>query len=274
MKFLIMTADYPEFLDWHYRQHPWLKNEPYDEQHRLRDESLFAEIHANVSNLRNLGHEAWDVYANNEFMQKMWAREHALTVSDTSWQFRLRRRTVPWISRIRRAWFHAVLAAQIKHYRPDVLLNQAMDNISGSFLKEMKTHVRFVVGQHAASPLSDGDDYGVYDLVLSSFPPTVEHFRKRGIPAELSRLAFEPQVLSSIAGDKAAFDVTFVGSFSAAVHSTRIAWLEHLCAELPQLRIWAGGIEHLSPHSPIRSHYAGQAWGATCTKSFMAPRSP
>jgi len=64
-------------------------------------------------------------------MQKTWAREHALTISDLQWKFRWRRQVVPWVSRVPRSWFYPILAAQIKYYRPDVLLNQAMDHVSG-----------------------------------------------------------------------------------------------------------------------------------------------
>jgi spore maturation protein CgeB len=260
MKFLIVSTDYPEFLRWHYGQRPGCQDRSYDEQLRFRDDSLFAEVHACVRNLRKLGHEAWVVHANNEFMQKTWAREHALTVADRQWNFRLRRHVVPWVSRISRAWFYPILAAQIKYYRPDVLLNQAMDTVNAAFLNDMKAYVRLVVGQHAASPVSV-DNVRSYDLIVSSFPPTVEKFRKQGVASELNRLGFDPDVGRSIAAERRVFDVTFVGSFAAAVHFTRISWLEDLCRRLPQLKIWAPQVENLSPSSPIRTHYAGQAWG-------------
>ena len=260
MKFLIISTDYPRFLRWYYGQHPRSQDLSYEEQLRRRDDSLFAEVHACVRNLRKLGHEAWVVHANNEIMQKTWAREHALTISDLQWKFRWRRQVVPWVSRVPRSWFYPILAAQIKYYRPDVLLNQAMDHVSGAFLNAVKPDVRLVVGQHAASPVPV-DNVQSYDLIVSSFPPTVENFRETGIPAELHRLGFDPYVSSSIASERGVFDVTFVGSFEAAVHSTRISWLEDLCRRLPQLKIWAPQVEHLSPTSPIPSHYAGQAWG-------------
>ena len=48
-------------------------------------------------------------------------------------------------------WFYDILAVQIKYYKPDILLNQAMDNISTSFLWEMKPYVRLLAGQIASS---------------------------------------------------------------------------------------------------------------------------
>ena len=55
--------------------------------------------------------------------------------------------------------------------------------------------VLVLLGQHAATSLPDHGDYSCYDLVVSSFPPTVEFFQRKGIPAVLHRLGFDPEVL-------------------------------------------------------------------------------
>ncbi|MEM4218057.1 MAG: glycosyltransferase [Candidatus Methanomethylicaceae archaeon] len=290
MKFLILNTDYPEFLRWLYAQHPGLKKQPYEEQMKARVESLFGVADFYSSNLRKLGHEAWDIHANNEFMQKAWAREHGARGIEHSakgigqrgrsavdWRETLQRaRRIaaktplrylkpffrPVLRRldIKQTWFYDILAAQIRYYKPDILLNQAMDGISSQFLREMKPYVRLLVGQHAATRLPDSEDWGCYDLVISSFPPTIEWFRHKGIPAELNRLAFEPRVLSYLNNEGKPFDVTFVGSFHS-VHNSRVALLEFLCPHIPNLRIWGPGIDHLSLNSPIRKCYRGQAWG-------------
>ncbi len=80
MKFLILNTDYPEFLRWLYAQHSGLEKQLYEVQYRARMDSLFGTADFYSSNLRKLGHEAWDVIANIEPMQKQWAREHG---SDT-----------------------------------------------------------------------------------------------------------------------------------------------------------------------------------------------
>jgi len=282
MKFLILNTDYPEFLRWLYAQHPGLEKQPCEEQMRVRSESLFGVADFYSSSLRKLGHEAWDIHANSEFMQKAWAREHGIRIEEPT-PVEQRARTV--LHRVRRmaaktplrhlkplvrpvlssldtkpTWFYDILAAQIKHHRPDVLLNQVMNGISSQFLKEMKPYVRLLVGQHAATRVSDAEDFRCYDLVVSSFPPTIEYFRRKGIPAELNRLGFEPRVLSCLEDEERTFDVAFIGSFHS-VHSSRVTWLEALCARFPQIRIWGAGIDHLSPASPIRKCYVGQAWG-------------
>jgi len=261
MKFVVLSADYPNFLDRLYAQYPRLAKASHDVQEKARIDSLFNGPHDYTGNLRKLGHDAWDICINNEPLQRAWAREHGVSLaSKWQWAFRMRRGLVPWVSRVRPGLLSEILVTQLEHYRPDILLNQALDSTSDSFVKEVKPHARVLIGQHAAGPLPEERDFSLYDLVISSFPPTVEYFRKRGIPAELHRLGFEPAILSSVTGKKGMFDVTFVGSFHP-VHSSRIPWLEYLCSKLNQLKVWAPALANLPPHSPIRPHYAGPAWG-------------
>ena len=281
MRFLILNTDYPEFLGWLYAQNPGLENAPYDEQMQARLESLLGVADFYSSNLRKLGHEAWDIYANNEFMQKAWAREHEVLSWESAavspwWPEALQAAKhmgakIPlsglksWVRPLLRfinsrpAWFYDILAAQIKHYKPDVLLNQDIE-ISTRFLREMKPCIGLLIGQHAATQPPDSEDWSCYDMVISSFPPMVEFFRQRGVRSELHRLCFEPKVLSHLTAGERIFEVTFVGSFHS-VHSSRTALLEALCVQFPQLRIWGPGINSLSPNSSIRKCYMGQAWG-------------
>jgi len=276
---LIVHTDYAEFQRWLYGQHPGLEEQPYEVQLRTRNESLFGVADFYSSNLRKLGHEAYDVYANNEFMQKAWAREHGIQSNEPSgmtqsMQGALRQvRHVagqtflrhieplfrPILSR-QPPWFTETLAAQIKYYAPDVLLNQAMAGISTRFLKKIKPFIRLLVGQHAAGPFPSLINWRCYDLVVSSFPPTVELFRAKQIPAEVNRLGFEPRVLSCLEGAASNLDVTFIGSFYK-VHSSRIALMENLCGQFGQTRVWGPTVDHLPSGSAIRKCYVRQAWG-------------
>lgn len=263
MKFLILSTDYPEFVFWLYAEHPGLNEACYAEQLRVRNESLFGMADFYSSNLRKLGHEADDCHANNEYLQQAWATEHCLKVScQRQWQFRLRRKIVPWVSRVEnQRWFYTILASQIRSGKPDVVINQAMDSISSSFLKEMKPYVRFLVGQHAATQLPESGDLSCYDLVISSFPPTVDYFRQNGLRAEFHRLGFESKVLPRLETNEKQFDVTFVGSLSSSVHSSRMALLEKLCSRVPELKIWGPDLDELSETSFIRAAHMGNAWG-------------
>jgi spore maturation protein CgeB len=259
MKLLILDTDYPEFLYSFYAQHPGLKRQPYEHQMRVRYDSLFGVADFYSSNLRTLGYQVWHIYANNEFMQKAWADEHRLKIDfGPRWEFRLRRGIVPWVSRVRRAWVYDILKKQIEHYKPDILFNQAMDGISSTFLKQMKPHVRLLMGQHAA-PLPEWEDFSCYDLVISSLPNLVKHFRRMGVPAEPHRLAFEPRVLQRLRDGEPKTPITFVGSITV-YHEDRVRLLESLCRSL-DIKIYGQGVNYLPNDSLIRQRYQGEAWG-------------
>jgi spore maturation protein CgeB len=262
MKFLILNTDYSEFLCWLYTKHPRLEREAYEHQARVRSESLYSIGDFYSSNLRKLGYEAQEIDTNNKFMQKAWADEHGLRIDcQERWQFRLRRGLVPWVSRATNCqWMYEIMAAQVQHYRPDVLLSPAMNAVSNDFLREIKPYVKLLVGEHAATQLPETENWGVYDLVISSFPPTLDWFRSKGVPAELNRLGFEPRVLFDLKDRERSIPISFVGSFYS-VHSTRVEWLEYLCSRF-QVKVWSPHTNYLSAASPILRAYAGSAWGA------------
>jgi hypothetical protein len=271
MRFLILDTDYPAFLDWLYADNPALDKKPFDEQLRVQTESCFGIAGFYASDLRVLGHDSQDFHVNNEVMQKQWALEHGLKVGpDWQWEFRLKRGIIPWVSRNQlRPWFYDILAAQIRHYKPDVLLNLAMDGIPSGFLQGMKPYTRLLVGQIAA-PLPQGENWGVYDLVISSLPNLVEHFRSLGIHSEFNSLAFEPTVLRHLQTQKKNILVSFVGSFTSS-HSKRDQLLEQLCSNLP-MNVWGNGVERLPQDSPIRARYLGTAWGIRMFRILAASK--
>lgn len=279
MRFLILNTDYPGFLAWLYAQNPGLAQKSYDEQMHVRMESLFGVANFYSSNLRRLGHEAWDIYINNEFMQKRWGYEHGLqrdqrassTVGDTVFNYAATiaantplRTLKPILKRFALSLngsltcVDEILAAQIEHYQPDVVLNQAMDGSIGHFLKRMKPHFRLLVGQ-IASPLPKGNDVACYDLIISSLPNFVEYFRQLGVAAELHLFGFEPDILNKLDCEEKSIPVSFVGGVSRD-HASRTQWLEYLC-RTTEIEVWGYGVETLPGDSCIRKRYRGTAWG-------------
>jgi spore maturation protein CgeB len=259
MRFLILNSDYSESLQWLYATRPGLENSPYNEQMTARNQSLLGIADFYSGNLRKLGHEAYDVNINNIWMQKAWAREHGIKAGDWRWDFRLRKGIVPWVFRVKDdRWFYDVLAAQIKYYQPDVLLTLDMD-LNLEFLRELKGEVRLLVGQHAAMPLSEEKDWSIYDLAVSSFPPTVEWFRRRDIPVALIRWCSDPSLPGRFPDTERTIPLSFVGSFFD-VHQSRTALLEHLADTLP-LQVWGLMGENGLEGSPLKRSYKGTAWG-------------
>lgn len=262
MRILVLNIDYTGFLDSLYQENPGLAGEPYARQMRLRNESLFGVADFYSRNLNALGHEALELHANNEPMQRAWAREHGVAVrydSGKRWQLRMRRKIVPWVSKLPDTrWMYEILAAQIRHYKPDVILNQVLDGISHTFLREMKQHTRLLVGQFAA-PLPEDADMSVYDLFISSLPNFVDRFRAAGIASELNRLAFEPAILDVVPEQERIYPISFIGSISRH-HDERGKLIEGLCREF-DIRIFGQGVERLPQDSPVRQHHGGPAWG-------------
>src|SRR5262245_48008555 len=130
MRILIVNTDYTDFLSAFYQQHQGLSTASYDEQMRARIESLFGLADAYSRNLRSLGHEAWDVYANNDLMQSAWAREHGMKATHHELLARAKQWAKATPLRHLKPVFRPllasrntfdVLAAQIRHYRPDVV---------------------------------------------------------------------------------------------------------------------------------------------------------
>lgn len=278
MRFLIVNTDYGAFLHQLYSQHHSLETAPYEDQMRARRESLFGVADFYSSNLRKLGHETWDVYANNEFMQSAWAREHGLPLGeprsgDSQPQRMLERirkmaantplrhlraflRPLLRVVDGRQTWLYDILSAQIRHYRPDVLLNQNI-NLASRFFRDAKPYTRLLVGQHA-STLPKGQDLSVYDLMISSLPNLVDYFRRQGLRSELHRFGFEPAVLQRIGEVEKSTLVSFVGSVFPA-HESRRQWLDYVCQHTG-VEVW-GQVSGMPEDSPVASSHRGTAWG-------------
>lgn len=249
MRILIVDTYYPQFLRAFWTSRRDLHHGSYRERHAALMACHFAEADSYSFYLRRLGHEAEEIIANAEFLQLQWAGEHG----------------------VRSASAVAILAEQVKRYRPDVLYLQNMSWLDDAQLAALRPHVKLIVGQ-IASPLPAGRDFSAFDLILSSFPHFVRFFRNIGVPSECLRLGFDPRVLASIGqpGDSVEIPVAFVGGLSAA-HSSGTLLLETVARELP-LALWGYGLESLPAQSPLRRVHRGQVWGLDMYRVLAAAR--
>src|SRR5262249_31643111 len=119
-----------------------------------------------------------------------------------------------------------VLLAQIEEFKPDLVLNQDLFHVDSRLARRIKQIGRpILIGQVGISP-SHGEDWSVYDLMISQMAHVVDFFRKRGARAEVVHLAFEPEILDVLPPPPSqSYDVTFVGAVSAD-HQVRVAQLE------------------------------------------------
>lgn len=275
MRILIINTDYPAFLKQHYKRNPALAEGPFDAQMASRNASFFGGFDAYSKGFEANGHEAWEVHANNGLLQRRYmiergrrpdpARKPPGRVEHLARRVmrRLLPRTVAAPDVLRSPFdispwhLHDILLAQVRDYRPDVILNQSVSEVGSKLLLQMKPYTKLIVGQ-IASPLPDDEGYRAYDLMISSLPNFVEHYRKLGIPAELNRLGFDRRALDAVGTPARDTDVSFVGSLTPD-HPQRAHLVEWLAGQT-RLDIW-GRIENFPADSAVNRHNHGEAWG-------------
>ncbi len=279
MKFLIISADYPAYRDWLYQQNQGLENRSYHDQVAVRLKSPFGIGDYYAQNLNNLGHRAWNLHVGNEHMQKAWAREHDLNVENKSkpddvlqrmmniWR-RIGRTPARYLKSIlgplyrsldkSHAWRNQILAEQIRHYQPDIVINLVMDFVADEFWEEIKQSINMLIGQIAWISPDQKPTYSVYDLVFSSLPTTINWLQAWGVPARMLRLGFQRQTLSQIRCQAKPIPISFVGSLFK-MHHERVDLLERISQRF-DLGIW-GPKTDVYENPPLTRTYRGPAWG-------------
>ena len=279
MRILVLNADYPRFLDWFYARQPELKSASYAAQMATRNASMFGVADFYSRNFAGLGHAAAEIHVNNPWLQSAWAREHGLGIevaepsggSQTipGWlqravapfkpMLRPLARKVGLSPRLDQA-AEAILLAQIEAFKPDLILNQDAFHIDTALMRRIKGIGKpILLGQVGIAP-SHGQDWTVYDLMLSQLSVTVELFRRAGVRAEVNHLAFEPAVLDALPARPAQdIDISFVGTVSPD-HRQRIALLEAVAVR-HQLALFGNPPRALPASSPLHRCFRGEVWG-------------
>jgi spore maturation protein CgeB len=282
MRILVLNADYPRFLAWFYRRQPGLENASYAVQMAARNASLFGVADFYSRNFAALGHQAADIHVNNPWLQSAWAREHGMAVEALEPPGGLERRKLPgWLQRMATpfkpmlrplarkvglsprldARAEKILLARIEEFQPDLVINQDIFYVDTELARRIKSICNpLLIGQVGIEP-SRGEDWGVYDLMISQLPATVRSFRSLGIRAEVNHLAFEPAILDALPEAPVAdIDVSFVGTVSVD-HRQRIALLEAVAARY-DLKLWGNRPQTLPASSPLHRCFQGEVWGA------------
>jgi spore maturation protein CgeB len=282
MRILVLNADYPRFLAWFYQRQPGLENAPYATQMAARNASLFGVADFYSRNFAALGHPAAEIHINNPWLQAAWAREHGMATEALEPSGAIGRKALPaWLQRAvtpfkpllrplaRKvglspkldAQAENILFAQIEEFKPDLVLNQDIFHVDTSLARRIKDIGNpILIGQVGLLP-SRGEDWSVYDLMISQLPSVVRSFRALGVRSEVSHLAFEPAILDVLPAAPAAdIDVSFVGTVSVD-HQQRIALLLAVAARY-NLKLWGNLPQALPSSSPLHRCFQGEVWGA------------
>jgi spore maturation protein CgeB len=224
MRLLKLGVYYPTYLEQFYVRRPGLAAEPYAAQHAALMDDCFGSSDFWTKALSGLGYETCDLTANAEPMQKAWAAERGLAFEETSWLFE-------------------ITAAQVKDFRPDVVIVADYSTVTARFLRRLRDEcpsLRLILGWCGA-PYRDGSVFSECDVVLSCVPELVAHFREEGRRSRHVNHAFEPRVLEKLGAPAApAADFVFLGSIikSDHFHLEREKILRRLVEET-NLQIWS-----------------------------------
>jgi hypothetical protein len=292
MRILVLNADYPRFLTWLYRRQSGLESADYATQMAARNKSLFGVADFYSRNFTALGHAAAEIHVNNPWLQAAWAREHGMAVEPAQPSAAIGSRTLPaWLQRAvtpfkpmlrplaRKvglsprldAQAEKILLAQIEDFKPDLVLNQDTFHVDTALMRRMKRIGNpILIGQIGIAP-SRGEDWSVYDLLMSQLSATANFFRSLGVHAEVSHLAFEPAILGALAAAPAMdTDVSFVGTVSPD-HRQRIALLEAVAGHY-DLKLFGNPPKTLPASSPLHRCFQGEVWGADMYQALRRSR--
>lgn len=258
IKIVIVDTYYPGFLKSFRGQNPQLGRQSYKAQKAALLNQCFGTSDYYSYNLKKLGCMSDDLIVNDEILQRQWVKEHGIKVPGTTLVSRIQ--MLPYIHRFigRPKWVQEIALAQVKSVKPDVVYMQDLSILNPDTLKKVKKYCRLLVGQ-IACPLPSEKNLKEFNLILTSFPHYVEKFKRIGINSEYFKIGFEPRVLDKVGDYKRIYDVSFIGSFSSH-HSAGTKLLEKVAEKIP-VHIWGQGLRFLSPNSPLRKNYHGEAWG-------------
>ncbi|HEY6802741.1 MAG TPA: glycosyltransferase [Pyrinomonadaceae bacterium] len=202
MRLLKIGVYYSSYLAQFYSRRPNFASESFEFQHSALMDDCFGSSDFWTTALTKLGYETCDLVANAEPLQKKWAKEHGLVFNERNWLFE-------------------ITAAQIKAFRPDVLLVADYTTVTGAFLDHLKVicpSIRLVLGWCGA-PYRDDSIFRQCDVVLSCVPELVDQFQKEGHVSRHVNHAFDSRVLEriNIATEPNA-DFTFIGSIVKSDH--------------------------------------------------------
>lgn len=260
MKIAIVDTYYAAFLSRFYAQHADVANADYQSQLQSLLKACFGTSDFYSRHLNELGCEAQDLVVNCVPLQQSWAKANKVPLSQLALKVPHRLFRLPVLGKFlaNLPGLMDVAVAQIKASKPDVLYCQDLSFFPGEVLRELKQHVRLIVGQ-IACPLPPESFLKGYDLILTSFPHFVERLRALGIASEYFRIGFDERVLSLLGEVKKDINFSFVGGISRH-HSGAISLLEYLI-EKTDMRIFGYGLDSLPASSPIRQRHGGEVWG-------------
>ncbi|MEY2859805.1 MAG: hypothetical protein RL392_263 [Pseudomonadota bacterium] len=271
MRIVLLDTYYPRFLSARYAADPALARQSYAAQKQCLLAQLFGTSDFYSRHLKTLGHEAEDLIVNCTPLQKTWARENGVVISELALNLPQRALRLPVIG----PWLSAlpglveIVVAQIKATRPDVLYCQDLWFLTPQKLTELRPFVKLIVGQ-IASPLPPENYRKGYDLILTSFLHFVPRLRAQGIHSEYFKIGFDTRVLEALGPVAKDVNASFVGGISRH-HGKALPMLEQLARTTP-IEFFGYGAKSLPSSSSIKARHHGEVWGLDMYRALARSR--
>lgn len=240
MRLLKLGIYHFSYLRNFYLKRPELKRQSYSVQHRALIDDCFGSSDFWTNALTKLNYQTTDIIANAEFLQTSWAIENGFNFDENDWLFE-------------------IAAAQIKTFRPNVLLVADYSTFTADFLKNLRREcpsIRLVLGWCGA-PYNDSSIFREWDIALSCVPEMVADFRAKGIHSHHVNHAFAPRILNELKiRSQPGVDFVFIGSIfkQNQFHIERERLLLQL-VKSTNLQIWS---EVKRPSFKLRSNLFGR----------------
>lgn len=271
MKIIIVDTYYAAFLAGFYARQSSLASADYTTQLQTLLNACFGTSDFYSRHLNALGCEAQDLVVNCVPLQQAWAKANNVPLSKLALKVPHRLFRVPLLGTFLAdlPGLMDVAVAQIKAAKPDVLYCQDLSFFPAEVLRELKQHVRLIVGQ-IACPLPPESFLKGYNLILTSFPHFVPRLNTLGITSEYFRIGFDERVLALLGEVDKDIGFSFVGGISRH-HGGAIPLLEYL-TEQTDMRAFGYGAESLPSVSPIRQYHGGEVWGMDMYRALARSR--
>jgi glycosyltransferase involved in cell wall biosynthesis len=198
--------------------------------------------------MESLGHETATYIPGCAPLQRLWAREHGLPGDEAS-----------------ALWRDRVLDAQMADFGPEVVFVFSGVPLSPARMRSLRRRSRLLVLQWSAVLATDVP-YDGFDLVLTTLPRLAEHFRGRGIGAEVITHTFDPRILDRVP-TRARRGAVFIGTLQDQ-RDRRIGIVERLAAEVDDFTVYAPNLDRVSAESPVRARFAGEAFALPMYEAY------
>jgi len=222
MRFLRVTTNYGEYLKLFYDAQPGLAGRPYAVQHNALMADCYGWADFWATALQGLGYETSEIVANAEPLQKAWATENSLRVTNDN-------------------WILPIVFAQLQAFRPDVLfVTEWSQQFGPDFVRECRARcpsIRLVIGW-CGEAHPPAKFFSEHDLVLSCAPDTVTHLEDAGVPAAHMNHCFNVRILEQLrqvgGNDKTYPTAGFIGQvlYGEQYHNRRAQLLSNVADQI------------------------------------------